>query len=301
MGFESCHPMVNLIYFTLVIYGTITFKHPVFLGISFLCGVVYSVKRCGRKTYIFTSFLILLVIIYGFYYSSYNHFGLTILKENMIGNSITMESFVYGIVRGINIAGLLIWLSCMYSVFTSDKVVYLFGKISPRLSLYLSVLLRLFPRLKLEAKRINCARMGIGRGINQGNIFKRIKNTIGVLSILITWLIDAVKVALESMKSRGSTLKGRKAFSIYRFDNRDRLYVIVMFANITTVLVAIILKQTDIIYNPRIIVAPITNMSYIFYISYGLFCTMPLLLEIWTEYSFYKSRKRTLTIVSSDL
>ena len=292
MGFESCHPMVNLIYFSLVISGTIIFNHPIFLGISFLCGVVYSVKRCGRKTYIFTSVLILLVIIYGFYYSSYNHFGLTILKENMIGNSITMESFVYGIVRGIKIAGLFIWLSCVYSVFTSDKIVYLFGRISPKMSLFLSILLRLFPRLKLETKRINRARMGIGRGVNQGNVFKRIKNIIAVLSILITWFIDAIGSVIESMKNRGSALKGRKAFSIYRFDNRDRTYVIVMFANITIVLVAIILKQTDIIYNPRIIVAPITTMSYIFYISYGLFCIMPLLLEIWVEYSFYKSKKK---------
>lgn len=291
MGFESCHPMVNLIYFTLVVYGTITFKHPIFLGISFLCGVVYSIKRCGRKVFVFNIVLIPLVIIYGLYYSSYNHFGLTILKENMIGNNITMESVVYGIVRGGSIASLLIWFCCLYSVFTSDKVVYLFGKLSPRLSLFLSVLLRLFPRLKLEAKRINRARMGIGLGINQGNVFKRIKNTICVLSILITWLIDAVGVALESMKSRGSALKGRKAFSIYRFDNRDRAYVIGMFANITIVVSGIILKQTDIIYNPRIIVAPITTMSYIFYISYALFCLMPLLLELWVEYSFWKSRR----------
>ena len=294
MGFESCHPMVNLIYFTLVIYGTITFKHPIFLGISFLCGMVYSVKRCGRKALAFNIVLIPIVIIYGFYYSSYNHFGLTVLKENMIGNSITMESFVYGIVRGINIAGLLIWLSCMYSVFTSDKVVYLFGRLSPKLSLYLSVLLRLFPRLKLEAKRINRARMGIGCGINQGNVFRRIKNIIAVLSILLTWLIDAIGSAIESMKSRGSTLKGRKAFSIYRFDNRDRAYVIAMFANITVVVAGIILKQTDIIYNPRIIVAPITSMSYIFYIGFTLFCITPLMLEMWVEYSFRRSRNRTL-------
>lgn len=36
MGFERCHPAVNLIYFAAVIAGAVTFQHPVFLMLSFL-------------------------------------------------------------------------------------------------------------------------------------------------------------------------------------------------------------------------------------------------------------------------
>ena len=291
MGFEKCHPVVNFIYFTTVIAGMIVFQHPIFLLISFVCAFIYSIKRNGWKVLAFNAALLPCVAAYALYYSSYNHFGVTVLQQNSIGNNITLESLVYGLVLGFVIAGVLIWFSCVYSVFTTDKVIYLFGKVSPCLSLFLAIILRMVPRIKKEAKKINTAQRGIGRGANQGNIFHRLRNSIRILSMLITWTIDSLTMVSESMRSRGSSLRGRKAFSIYRFDNRDRAYVIGNFACLTVVLMAVMLKQTDILYDPRIIMTPITSMSYLFYIGYAVFCLMPLGLELWTEYRFWKARK----------
>lgn len=292
MGFEKCHPAVNFIYFTTVIAGMIVFQHPIFLGISFVCAFIYSIKRNGWKAAVFNIVLLPLVAAFALYYSSYNHFGVTVLQHNMIGNNMTLESLVYGFVLGFVIAGVLIWFSCMYSVFTTDKVVYLFGKVSPRLSLFLAIILRMVPRIKKEAKKINTAQRGIGRGANQGNVFQRLRNSIRILSMLITWTIDSLTLVSESMRSRGSSLRGRKAFSIYRFDNRDRAYVVGNFTCLTLILMAVMLKQTDILYDPRIIMTPVTTMSYVFYAGYAVFCLMPLGLELWTEYRFKKARKR---------
>ena len=294
MGFEKCHPAVNFIYFATVTAGMIVFQHPVFLLISFVCAFVYSIKRNGWKALAFNVALIPCVAAYAFYYSSYNHFGVTVLQQNMIGNNMTLESLVYGFVLGFVAAGVLIWFSCIHSVFTTDKVVYLFGKVSPRLSLFLAILLRMVPRIKNEAKKIDTAQRGIGRGVSQGNIFQRLKNCIRIFSMLITWTIESLTTASESMRSRGSSLRGRKAFSIYRFDNRDRAYVVCVFACLTVILMAVMLKQTDILYDPRIIMTPITSMSYLFYIGYAVFCLMPLALELWTEYQFRKARNRKL-------
>lgn len=291
MGFEKCHPAVNFIYFTTVIAGMIVFQHPIFLLISFVCAFIYSIKRNGWKALVFNVILLPCVAAYAFYYSSYNHFGVTVLQQNMIGNNMTLESLVYGCVLGFVIAGVLIWFSCVYSVFTTDKVVYLFGKVSPRLSLFLAITLRMVPRIKKEAEKINTAQRGIGRGANQGNVFQRLRNSIRILSILITWTIDSLTLASESMRSRGSSLRGRKAFSIYRFDNRDRAYVIGLFVCLTLTMMAVMLKQTDILYDPRIIMTPITAMSYLFYTGYALLCLMPLGLEVWTQYRFWKARK----------
>lgn len=291
MGFEHCHPAVNLIYFAIVIFGMLTFQHPIFLLISFLCAFAYSVKRNKIKAVIFNLVLLPFIGAFALYYSSYTHFGVTVLEQNFIGNNITLESLVYGIVLGLIVAGVMIWFSCVYSVFSSDKVVYLFGRVSPRLSLLLSILLRMVPRIKKEAKKINMAQRGIGRGVNQGNIFVRLRNCIRIFSMLITWTIDSLTLSSESMQSRGSTLRGRKAFSIYRFDNRDRAYVIGMFACITITVMGVMLKQTDIVYDPRIIMMPITSMSYLFYMGYAVLCLMPLGLELWTEYCFRKARK----------
>lgn len=291
MGFEKCHPAVNFIYFTTVIAGMILFQHPIFLLISFVCAFIYSIKRNGWKALIFNAVLLPCVVAFALCYSSYTHFGVTVLQQNMIGNNMTLESLVYGFVLGIVVAGVLIWFSCVYSVFTTDKVVYLFGKVSPRLSLFLAIILRMVPRIKKEAKRINTAQQGIGRGANQGNLWLRIRNCIRIFSMLITWTIDSLTTASESMRSRGSTLRGRKAFSIYRFDNRDRAYVVGNFACLTVIFMAVMLKQTDIIYDPRIIMTPVTTMSYVFYTGYAVFCLMPLGLELWTEYRFKKARR----------
>ena len=291
MGFEKSHPAVNFIYFAAVIAGTILFQHRVFLAISFFSAVAYSIKRNHWKSVGFNCILLPLVAAFAFYYSSYTHFGVTVLQQNMIGNNITLESLVYGFVLGIIVASVLIWFSCVFSIFTTDKVVYLFGKASPKLSLFLAILLRMIPRIKKEAKKINTAQQGIGKGANQGNLWQRVGNCIRIFSMLITWTIDSLTIASESMRSRGSSLKGRTAFSIYRFDNRDRAVVIGMFTCLTAVLMAMILKQTDILYDPRIIFPTVTVGSYLFYAAYAVFCLMPLGLELWTEYRFKKARR----------
>ena len=124
MGFEKCHPAVNLIYFATVIAGTIAFQHPIFLTISFACAFLYSVKRNGGKAIAFNAMLLPLVAVFALYYSSYHHFGVTVLQRNMIGNNMTLESLVYGFVLGLVIAGvteLLQKASAIYSVDVPDR------------------------------------------------------------------------------------------------------------------------------------------------------------------------------------
>ena len=94
MGFERCHPAVNLIYFAAVLVGMITFQHPVFLVISFLCAYAYSVKRNGWKAVVFNLCLLPFVVAFALYYSSYTHFGMTVLHQNMVGNNMTLESLM---------------------------------------------------------------------------------------------------------------------------------------------------------------------------------------------------------------
>ena len=288
MGFERCHPAVNLIYFAAVLTGTVTFQHPAFLMISFLCSFAYSVKRNGWKAWMFNLCLLPLVAAFALYYSSYTHFGMTVLRQNMVGNNMTLESLVYGVVLGVIGAGVCMWFSSVFSVFTTDKVVYLFGKVSPGFSLFLAIALRMIPRIQKEAKRINMAQQGIGRGANQGNLWQRFRNSLRIFSMLITWTIDSLTIASESMRSRGSNLRGRKAFSIYRFDNRDRLFVIGLFLCLTLTMMAILLGQTDMVYDPKIIW---TQVNPLFCIGYGILCLMPLGLELWTEYRFQKVRR----------
>lgn len=292
MGFEACHPAVNFIFFAAAIYGAVSFKHPVFLAIAYVCAFAYSVKRWGKRAVIFDLCLLPLILAFALYYSSYHHFGVTVLKKNFIGNNITLESFVYGLVIGLRFATLCMWLEAMFRVVSSDKVVYLFGKVSPLLSLFLTILLRLIPRIGQEARRINLAQKGIGRGSNQGNIFQRLMNCLRIFSMLITWMISALALESDSMRSRGSLLQDRTAFSIYRFDNRDRAFVIGLFFCVTLTIMGIILGATDMWYNPRILWNRLDGLEILTAMGYMALCLMPMGLELWTEYRFCAARKR---------
>lgn len=293
MGFEACHPAVNFIFFAAVLYGSATFRHPVFLTIAYICAFAYSVKRQGKRAAIFNLCLLPLVAAFALYYSSYHHFGVTVLRKNFVDNNMTLESLVYGLVIGLRFAMVCMWLESMFQVVSSDKVVYLFGKISPLLSLFLTILLRLIPRIGLEARRINLAQKGIGRGSNQGNVFQRFGNSLRIFSMLITWMISALALESDSMRSRGSLLRGRTAFSIYRFDNRDRAFVIGLFACITLTVMGVILGASKMWYNPRIIWRPLSGIGVVTAIGYLVLCLMPMGLEIWTEYRFDKEREKS--------
>lgn len=293
MRFDSYHPTINLLFFTAAILCTICFNHPVFAGISYTAAFAYSVKLNGKRALLFDLCLVPFIAAYAGFYSYYNHFGITPLRQNFIGNSITLEALTYGTVLGIIIAAFIMWMSCLFAVFSADKVVYLFGRVSPKLSLFLSILLRSVPRIRESAGRINVSQRGVGRGVKDGSLPRRLLNVLRLFSILITWTLESFVESARSMKCRGYSLKGRTAFSIYRFDNRDRGFVIGLTVCLTLTFMAAILDQTDIYYDPEIIMNRITPMSYLFYIAYAVLLLMPLMMQIVGEYRFIKSRKNS--------
>lgn len=286
MKFDSYHPTINLIFFVAVITASIYFNQPVFLAISYLTSFSYSVKLNGIRALVFNIILIPLAALFTLYYASYTHFGVTNLAANFIGNEITLESLVFGATLGIRMAAVLMWFSCVHAIVSSDKVIYLFGRVSPKISLFLSILLRTVPRVKAQACRILTAQRCIGRGVRQGNILRRLHNLFRVVSIVITWMIENFVESSDSMRSRGYALKGRTAFSIYRFDNRDRTFVIALFLFLTIILMGILLDQTRIFYDPAILLNTITPLSYVFYVAYAALSFAPMTLQVVGEVRF---------------
>lgn len=290
MKFDSYHPTINLIYFTAAISFSIWFNHPIFLLISYGCAFAYSVKLNGLRALVFNLCLIPLMFVWAWWYSYYTHFGVTVWRTNFAGNDITLESIAFGFVIAVTVAAVIMWMECVFAITSSDKAVYLFGRISPKLSLFLSIILRSVPRIKETASKINIAQRGIGRGAGQGNICIRFLNCIRIFSIIISWTLEDFAQSSESMKSRGYSLQGRTAFSIYRFDNRDRGIVLAIFICLTFIMVAIMLNQVTIIYDPEIIMNRITWVSGIFYFVYTVFLLLPLGLQCVGEKRFAKLR-----------
>lgn len=286
MGFEACHPAVNFIFFAAVLYGSLSFTHPVFLAIGLLSAYAYSARRCGRRAAAGNLLLLPAAAAYALYYSCFHHFGVTVLGKNLIGNSMTLESLVYGAVIGLRAAAACMWLEAMFRVVSTDKVGCLLGGLSPRLALAFAVVLRLLPRVGQEARKISLARRGIGRGVGQGRLSRRAVNVMGIFSGLITGMIFVLAQEAGSMRSRGSSLRGRTAFRIYRFDNRDRGFVIALFGGITLTAMGGILGVCRMWYNPRLVLRPLGGLGRLTALGYLLLCLLPLALELWRQRRF---------------
>ena len=203
------------------------FMHPVSLLISLACALAYAVNLNGRKAVRFSlRFMLPMMLIAAIVNPAFNHEGATILTYLPSGNPLTLESILYGIAAAIMLASVITWFSCYNAVMTSDKFVYLFGRIIPALSLVLSMTLRFVPKFKAQLHVVSEAQRCVGRDVSDGTMLQRVKNAITILSIMVTWALENAIETADSMKCRGYGLPGRTAFSIYRFDDRDKTALI---------------------------------------------------------------------------
>jgi energy-coupling factor transport system permease protein len=185
--------------------------------------LVYSVYLRGKKAVRFSLVLMLpMILLAALVNPAFNHEGATILTYLPSGNPLTLESITYGIASAAMLASVIIWFTCYTEVMTSDKFVYLFGRIIPALSLVLSMTLRFVPKFTAQIKVVSEAQRCVGRDVSDGSVFQRLRNGLTILSIMVTWSLENAIETADSMKSRGYGLPGRTAFSIYRFDNRDK-------------------------------------------------------------------------------
>jgi energy-coupling factor transport system permease protein len=223
-AFSGCHPIVNFVYFALVIGFSTAHTHPGALAVSLVCAVSYSVYlgggKAARRGLLFLLPMMLFATVLNV---AFNHRGGTILTYLPSGNPLTLESILYGAAAAVMLAAVVSWfLGCFNQVMSTDKLIYLFGRAAPALALIFSMSLRFVPRFRAHIRVISDARKCVGRDVSDGNIYQKVKHGIRILSMMITWALEnAIEIA-DSMKSRGYGLSGRTAFSIYRFDRRDR-------------------------------------------------------------------------------
>ena len=221
-AFTGFHPAVNLLYFTAMIGFAMFFTHPVCLGISLLLSLSYTFYLSGRKALRFTlRYMLPVLIIAALINPAFNHRGATILAYFPNGNPLTLESILYGIAASVMLVTVISWFSCFNIIMTSNKIVFLFGKAVPSLSLVFSMALRFVPRFTAQIKVISNAQKCVGRDVSSGNLLAKAKHGIRILSIMVTWALENAIETADSMKCRGYGLPGRTAFSIFRFCKRD--------------------------------------------------------------------------------
>lgn len=252
-SFSKLHPSINFLYFLFVIGFSMVLLHPLCLGVSLCGGFAYSILLKGRRaTFTNYAYLLPMLLVMALVNPAFNHEGMTILTYLENGNPLTLESILYGIAAAAMIVSVIAWFSCYNVIMTSDKFIYLFGKILPALSLILSMSLRFIPRFREQLQAISIAQRGVGQDVSNGSLMQRIKNGITILSILVTWALENAIETADSMKSRGYGLPGRTAFSIFRFDARDKKALAFLLGSGAYIIVGILLGGFRFRYFPSV-------------------------------------------------
>lgn len=280
-GFKTYHPIVNFTYFAFVIAFAVIFTHPLCLAISLTCGIICSVIIAGRRAVKFNIFCMLPMIIFAALINpAFNHEGVTVILYLPSGNAMTLESVVYGAAAAALTASVLCWCLCCNEVMTSDKFIYLFGRVIPSLSLVLSVSLRLVPKFTERLKEISAAQKCIGRDVSSGGAARRARNGLSIMSILITWSLENAVETADSMKSRGFGLGGRTAYSVFEFDRRDMCALLCTAALGIYIIIGKITGGMYFRYFPSLKGAAPSFYSLSVFAAYFILCMIPVIIHI---------------------
>ncbi len=282
IGFRSLHPVTSLLFYIFIFAVSLTASHPAVLILIFVCGTLYNIKLKGKKS---LSFLVKLVLPLGIISAVINglfsHFGETVLFTLPGGNAFTLESVIYGIVFAVRAASMLVWLISFNEILTGDKIIFLFGRFSPKIALIISMALRFIPLIMRQAEEINSAEKGIGGGAASGNFIKRIKSASKRLSVLISWSLERGIDTQHSMNARGYGLKGRTSYNAYSFSYKDIVTLLLTLSGaVFMILSADTLKA---LYNPEIVVPFPVFSDILILVFIAVLLLLPLIIDIREE------------------
>lgn len=279
--FKKFHPIVNLVYFASVIGFSMVFINPICLIISLVCAIIYPIMLIGRKSVWFNlKYMLPVLIISALINPAFNHKGTVIIAYLPSGNPLTLESVIYGLAAAVMIAAVINWFSAFNEVMTSDKLIYLFGRIIPSLSLVLSMALRFVPRFKEHIKEVSAAQAGIYGDLYKKGLIAKTKGGLKILSVMITWSFENAIDTADSMKSRGYGLHGRTAFSNFCFECRDFAVLAAVVVLAAYVLIGRLSGGIYFRYFPSIKYTVINAYSASIYAAYFLLCGIPIIIEV---------------------
>lgn len=288
-AFSSLHPSVSFMFFAVMLIFTMLFVHPIFLGLTLIPALIFSIILNGRKGLKFSLlFYLPMFLLIALANPLLNHRGRTILFYFM-DNPITLEAVVYGICSALSLIAIFAWFSCYNKVITADKFLYLFAKLSPAVALLITMTIRMTSKLKYQLKTITNAQHTIGLDHSTGNLRERIKKGMRVISILLSWSMeDAIETA-DSMKARGYGLKNRSTFALFKFDKRDGLLLALISILAALCLAGYFLGYGTMQFYPSIKPLNLSFQAVALYLVFAVLALLPIIIEVresckWRSY-----------------
>ena len=256
LGFRGAHPVSALLFFALAVTASTASTHPIVLAVCFGSAAACDIALQGKKAVrLFTRALLPMLALISCFNGLYNHYGVTVLFQMRSGNNFTAEALLYGLVFAVKACSAILWLDLTAEVLPSEKIIFLFGRFSPRLALVISMALRFLPLIRRQSGQINAAQKGLG-ATTDGNLWRRLRAAAHRLSILISWTLERGVDTADSMRARGYGLRHRTQYDRFAFSPLDTAAAAVCVIAFALYLATV--KGMTAIYNP-VVTVPFPN------------------------------------------
>ena len=289
-AFAGFHPAVNLCFFAVAIGLSMFLMHPVFLTISLLCSGAYLWYLQGaRGFWRQIGFLIPVLLFTAALNPMFNHEGVTVLFYLHNGNPVTLEAFCFGLASAVLMGASILWFSCCNAVFTTDKIIFLLGRIIPSLSLLISMTLRFLPRFKTYLQTTMQVQQAMQAP--KGKLGE-LRQALTAFSATVSWAMEQSIVTADSMKSRGYGAAGRTAYAIYHFERRDGVALGMLVALTLGTVLPWMTGAVEWVFYPAMTGNVLGFGPIVSYLSFAGICLMPLTIDLTEDCKWNSLRSK---------
>ena len=272
--FHDNNPIAVTLYYLSVTAISMFTMNPVILMISLISSVLsfclYTTGSARSHIFSLTLFVVLCAIN-----PLINHNGATVLFY-LNDRPFTLEATVYGVVAATMVTASLYWLRLFSGAMSSDKLLYRFGRFSPKLALILSMAIRYVELLRHRWRKIQNAQKAFGL-YDDGNLIDALRGRARVLSILMTWTLENGIITAESMDARGYGVGRRTSFKLYKLRVPDMILILITAA--LTALTVGGITRSHVDYYPTITMQLGDPLSIAGYIGFGMLTLLPIILN----------------------
>jgi len=274
--FRDMNPFVILLYYIFCVTLPIVTLNPLIISATLISAVCYyliiSPKRKPIALWI-TVFVLTTVIN-----PLFVHRGNTVLFV-LNDYPITFEALMYGVITGCAVVSGMILLVSFSEVMSSDRLIYIFGMLSPTSSVIFQMSFRQIKILSAKRKEIENAKTVMGEFVCD-DFIGRIRSKIKVYSALISWALENGIVTAESMEGRGFGKGQRTFYKQFSFTFTDFIFLILFVGSSVISIFSYLFGGISLEFYPSITGMSNNILTVTSYVCYFIFAFIPILISI---------------------
>ena len=280
-SFKDYNPIAVFMYFVFAIVPAMFCINPALMCISLAGAAALRITREGTKS--LKTILPLLIFPLAAMIANplFTHKGATTLFI-LNNNPITYESAMFGLTAGVMITATLIWFTSFSKMMTTDKLLYVFGRISPKIALILSMALRYIPLYGLQIRKVRHAQKVMGL-YKEDNAIDKIRGGLRIFSVMVSWALENGIITADSMTARGYGTCKRTRFSIFRWFKEDRMLLCASLVLTAVFICVMAFSGLDYIWYPTIAAPSMGAAAIAAYICYAILAFLPTYLQLKEE------------------